>query len=92
MFGIPGKGPPVTKATVKATGENRYIITFGSNIKSKLDFDIVLEDIGECLPDDARIVDINWETKGITLETSDFQSFQRDFSRRFYYLQRIDNE
>ncbi len=77
------------KVRVRSEGQDRYTLFFLSPLKDDDELrEVVEDDIGECLDEKDRLVGRQWETRSVTLEIADFESFKR----RLLYVNMIIEE
>jgi hypothetical protein len=63
---------------VKTGEQGNCILSFISSLQDEQELrEIVAEDISECLNEADRIIGSDWETKSVTLEISDWETFKR---------------
>jgi hypothetical protein len=66
------------KVRVRSEGQGRYILFFLSSLQDEDEMKEVVEyDLEECLSEGDQVVGWQWETKSVTLEIADFQSFKQ---------------
>lgn len=66
------------KVRVRSEGGGRYTLFFLSPINGDDELrEVVEDDIEECIGEGDRVVGRQWETRSVTLEIADFESFKR---------------
>jgi hypothetical protein len=66
------------KVRVISEGPGRYTLFFLSPLKDEDEMTAVIEyDLEECLAEGDRVVGRHWETRAVTLDIADFESFER---------------
>jgi hypothetical protein len=66
------------KVRVRSEGQGRYTLFFLSPINDDNELkEVVEDDIEECISEGDRVVGRQWETRSVTLEIADFESFKR---------------
>jgi hypothetical protein len=76
MLSLPSK--PWKKVKVEQEEDGPYTVTFLSPLKDEAEFkSIIHEDLERCLGEHDSLMNPRWDTRSITLNTRDFDSFKR---------------
>lgn len=66
------------KVHVKEEGGGRYTLLFISPVRDEQELrETVEEDIEECLREGDRLIDVQWDTKSVTVEIADYETFKQ---------------